>query len=43
MSQFSNLSLKNFEAESEKQEKKNKKKKRKNSFYDNVALEIIFK
>lgn len=30
MSQFSNLSLKNFEAESEKQEKKNEKKEKKN-------------
>lgn len=29
MSQFSNLSLKNFEAESEKQEKKNEKKEKK--------------
>lgn len=29
MSQFSNLSLKNFEAESEKQEKKNQKKEKK--------------
>lgn len=29
MSQFSNLSLKNFEAESEKQGKKNEKKEKK--------------